>query len=99
MGKMTDREKQAHYRQKIAKEYKDRLDDLRDKNLALEERNVKLERENNTLVKRNNELEKENEEMKKHLNLSDSEVRILIEAAKTERHLNEVFSTFMGRSY
>ena len=51
MAKISDREKQAHYRQKIAKEYKSRIDELTNKNRSLSNNVVELTNENKELKK------------------------------------------------
>lgn len=51
MAKISDREKQAHYRQKIAKEYKNRIDELTNKNRSLSNHIIELTSENKELKK------------------------------------------------
>ena len=99
MSKLTDKEKQAHYRQKIAKEYKDRFNSLRNENSRLLERNFKLEEENKSLVRLNNKIELENKELRKLTNLSEDEIKILVEKAKIISGLDSRVGTLFGSRY
>lgn len=94
MAKLTDREKQAHYRQKIAKEYKDRLDSLSLDNRRLCEENTMLHMENVKLIKDNEKLSKENEELRKYLNLPEEDIKILVEKTRLDKKMADTFSSF-----
>lgn len=96
MTKLTDKEKQAHYRQKVAKEYKHRLDDLTNKNRELANKVINLSNENKELKSENDKLRKKVERLDTINKLVEGKINNLVDSGnmpvELSRSLNRLFT-------
>ena len=99
MAKLTEREKEAHYRQKISKEYKTRIDDLNSRNRELSKSVIKLTEENEKLVKENKKLKEDIDELKHFKNITEDEFKMLLSKSEADREVNAVFNRIFRGFY
>lgn len=96
MAKLTDKEKQAHYRQKVAKEYKHRVDDLTNKNRELANKVISLSNENKELKSENEKLRKKVESLDTINKLVEGKINNLANngdiTVELSRSLNRLFT-------
>lgn len=89
MAKQTDRQKMEHYRQKVAKEYKDTIEELKADNKRLREIVNRLYSENDKLKKENTKLNTDLEAIKKLRSLNNSEIEALVSKATADKTINK----------
>lgn len=98
MAKLTEREKEAHYRQKIAKEYKSRIDDLNSRNRELSKSVVNLTEENKRLEKENKKLQ-EKIKVLEFTGLTEDEFKMLLSKSEADGAVNAIFNRIFRGFY